>query len=158
MLIRAQLSLFRKIQLIILFSLDGFICIATICRHVAIFRNIYDSNNAAMWAIRETGVAIIVNNAPLIKALLDKCIRKTQTQLTGLNPRSSGARGGTGSHLELVSTSCRILGPGTVYKESNRQKESDLEIGRYHGDASTERVIHMTDVLNTRVCDSSGHL
>ncbi|KAI5776318.1 hypothetical protein EDC01DRAFT_763384 [Geopyxis carbonaria] len=69
LILRARLPLRKKLGLLIMFSMGLFVMLATVLRHVMIFRDVYAMESVAMWAVRETFVACIVGNAPMIKPM-----------------------------------------------------------------------------------------
>jgi hypothetical protein len=78
MLWSAQIQLWKKLGLIVLFSGGIFVMMAGILRCVLIISNdVTGAQDAAAWAIRETFVAVVTSNVPLIFPLMRKWIGNT---------------------------------------------------------------------------------
>lgn len=78
MLWSAQIKLWKKIGLIILFSGGLFVTLAGILRCVLILANdVTGAQDGSAWAVRETFVAVVTSNLPLIFPLVRKWLGKT---------------------------------------------------------------------------------
>jgi hypothetical protein len=127
MLLQAKLSITRKILLFLLLCAGTFVMIAAILRVVFVFKST-DPATPAIWACRETLVAMIVSNAPLIRPMLSA--RWWRGDYTNSNKqRSSGYPVQSGSnkgHIELGSQKSSLA---HIYSTS----------GKKHGDDSSSK-------------------
>jgi hypothetical protein len=102
---QAKLSISRKILLFLLLCAGIFIMIAAILRVVFVFKSA-DAATPAIWACRETLVAIVVSNAPLIRPMLSS--RRWRGDYMNSNKqRSSGYLVQSGSHKGPLSWEAR---------------------------------------------------
>jgi hypothetical protein len=159
MLVRAQLSIKRKIFLFLLLCAGIFVMVAAILRVVFVFKVITsmlshgqivftnNSKNAdaatpAIWACRETLVAMIVSNAPLIRPMLSSRwwrddFSNSNKQRSSEYPTHGGSHKG---HIELGSQKSSMA---NIYSTS----------GKAHDDnsSSTEHIVQPKGSMGIRV-------
>ncbi|PWW73875.1 hypothetical protein C7212DRAFT_213833 [Tuber magnatum] len=115
LLIRSSLPWRRKAILVLLFSAGIFVITAAILRCVFSLTDPQNSRTVSAWACRETFVAVVVGNAPMLKQLLTKRTWSKARTLTTLyrstgtgsggSPRSWRPRGSSGGDATLVNQS-----------------------------------------------------
>ncbi|KAJ4350141.1 uncharacterized protein N0V89_008762 [Didymosphaeria variabile] len=139
MLLQAQLPLSRKIMLFLLLCAGIFVMIAAILRVVFVFKNA-DAATPAIWACRETLVAMLVSNAPLIRPLLSSRWWRGEYG-NGSKPRSSGyPTGSQKGHIELES---QKSSSAHIYSPSGKKHDDDS--------SSTEHIVQPKGIMGIRV-------
>jgi hypothetical protein len=138
MLIQAKLSLSRKVLLFLLLCTGIFVMIAAILRVVFVFKNA-DAATPAIWACRETLVAMVVSNAPLIRPMLSARwwrgdYTNSNMQRSSSYPVQSGSHEG---HIELGGQKCSLAHiystSGEGYKENSSSTEHIVQLLRKIG-------------------------
>ncbi|KDN61246.1 hypothetical protein CSUB01_09843 [Colletotrichum sublineola] len=107
MLWGSQLPLRKKLGLIVLFSGGIFVTMAGILRCVLIITDpVHGAQQAGSWAVRETFVAIVTTNVPMIFPLVRRWLSPLLGTITSTLPRVSNRYGNSKrSHLP---------GPGSI--------------------------------------------
>ncbi|KAL4924723.1 uncharacterized protein BDV17DRAFT_300811 [Aspergillus undulatus] len=82
-LFKARLPLREKLELLVLFSGGTFVMAAGILRCVLIVTaGANGASQAGSWACRETFVAVIIGNAPMVYPFLRRCLRRAGIYMT----------------------------------------------------------------------------
>ncbi|KAG0131082.1 hypothetical protein HOY82DRAFT_670202 [Tuber indicum] len=135
LLIRSSLPWRRKAILVLLFSAGIFVITAAVLRCVFSLTDPQNSRTVSAWACRETFVAVIVGNAPMLKQLLTK---RAWSKARIATARCVGAgTGRSGSPLSRQVGGSKS-GDATLVDES--AAEPGLEIHR-----KTEMSVELTD-------------
>ncbi|KAI5778447.1 hypothetical protein EDC01DRAFT_634842 [Geopyxis carbonaria] len=122
---RAQIPWRRKWVMLLMFGAGGFVMLAAILRVVFSFTDPHNSLPPAIWACRETFVAVIVGNVPMIKPLFTGA--RWLSRSTGRSNSKESQSGGTG--LELTS------------KSHTRSKSRAVKQNTFFGGDSTEKIV-----------------
>ncbi|OHE92160.1 hypothetical protein CORC01_12563 [Colletotrichum orchidophilum] len=134
MLLGARLPLRQKIGLVVLFSGGIFVTMAGILRCVLIITNpVTGAQQAGSWAVRETFVAIVTTNMPVVFPLL----RRWLTPIVG-SISSTLSRGGTSNRYDNKNNNKRSNLPapgsimlGSVGEGSSNRKKSRPPYSQY---------------------------
>ncbi|KAI4591734.1 hypothetical protein KJ359_012657 [Pestalotiopsis sp. 9143b] len=125
MLWSAQIQLWKKLGLIVLFSGGIFVMMAGILRCVLIISNdVTGAQDAAAWAIRETFVAVVTSNVPLIFPLMRKWVGKTLGSFSSRKDSRSRTTGAPHGSIPLPDRSWH-----------NRTHDDHFSHGTTRGDA-----------------------
>ncbi|KAB2576770.1 hypothetical protein DBV05_g4570 [Lasiodiplodia theobromae] len=114
MLWRANLEIKRKLSLILIFGGGVFVMMAGILRCALVIKDpIHGAQAAGSWACRETFVAVIIGNAPMIYPLFRRGVERvyhysSSSRFSGRpygdNGPASSSNGGGGNSLPLKSS------------------------------------------------------
>jgi hypothetical protein len=131
MLMQAKLSISRKILLFLFLCAGIFIMIAAILRVVFVFKSA-DAATPAIWACRETLVAIVVSNAPLIRPMLSS--RRWRGDYMNSNKqRSSGYLVQSGSHKGHIELGSQKSSLAHIYSTAGKGHDDNT--------SSTEHIV-----------------
>ncbi|KAL2105309.1 hypothetical protein VUR80DRAFT_8594 [Thermomyces stellatus] len=134
---RVNISLRRRLTLMVLFSGATFIMMAGIIRAVVISTSGPEGAvSGSQWACRETFVAIIVSNVPIIQPLIRKAASKV-----GLSGLFSKSRGTYGESHQLQSQEPGGSRFGISSKKRGRQPSHPLSIPQTTAWGSDEQII-----------------
>lgn len=159
MLLQAQLPLSRKIMLFLLLCAGVFVMIAAILRVVFVFkvrssfapsrrictladtRQNADAATPAIWACRETLVAMLVSNAPLIRPMLSARWWRGEYS-NNSKPRSSGYPTISGNHKGHIELESQKSNSAHIYSSSGKHEDDS---------SSTEHIVQPKDMMGIRV-------
>ncbi|CUS08983.1 unnamed protein product [Tuber aestivum] len=120
LLIRSSLPWRRKAILVLLFSAGIFIITAAILRCVFSLTDPQNSRTVSAWACRETFVAVVVGNAPMLKQLLTKRAWSKARAVTALY---GGAGSGSGGSPRSGRPGGSNSGDATLVNGSSEEEE-----------------------------------
>lgn len=144
--LKSTMPLHRKIIITILFGAGIFVTVAAILRSAFVFQDLYSSTLMATWAVRESCVGFIVNNAPMLSPLYArfkaKCKNGDSSQKS--SPFSSKvintfySRNG-GSAARRKKAMKAYNGTTTLDYEEGVEEE---ELGTFSGKSTVEKSFH----------------
>ncbi|GME56205.1 Short-chain dehydrogenase/reductase SDR [Neofusicoccum parvum] len=138
MLWRSSIALKQKIGLTVLFGAGIFVMIAGIIRCAIILSNAETgAQQAGAWAVRESFVAVVINNLPFVYPALHRGVRRFASSSASAPSRArlSGSGGrqfemGSGEHAHHRAIKSGGLGKGAGRRESVRSVATDDSRGR----------------------------
>ncbi|KAF1915508.1 hypothetical protein BDU57DRAFT_275566 [Ampelomyces quisqualis] len=139
MLVRAQLTIKRKIFLFLLLCAGVFVMVAAILRVFFVFKNA-DAATPAIWACRETLVAMIVTNAPRIRPVVTARWWRGDT-FNSIKQRSPKFSTRSGCHKKRIELGGLTSSSANTYSTATKT----------HDDASsTEHIVQPTESIGIR--------
>lgn len=148
MLWKSQIRLKQKIGLTVLFGAGIFVMIAGVIRCVIILSNpITGASQAGNWAVRESFVAVVIGNLPMIYPVLHRGVRRFASSYGSSGYNLSGSGGAAGSRHEM-GTGAGGVGGG----KSRRGASSAAAAGFVEGGAGEGGTV----VLGGSVVRSGG--
>lgn len=135
MLWKSQIRLKQKIGLTVLFGAGVFVMIAGVIRCVIILSNpVAGASQAGNWAVRESFVAVVIGNLPMIYPVLHRGVRRFASSYGGssgynLSGSGGGAGGGGGSRHGMGTGGAGAGGGGGGRKSRTRGTSSAAAAG-----------------------------
>ncbi|KZL72587.1 short-chain dehydrogenase/reductase SDR, partial [Colletotrichum tofieldiae] len=132
MLWGAQLPLRKKLGLIVLFSGGIFVTMAGILRCVLIIANpVTGAQQAGSWAVRETFVAIVTTNIPMIFPLVRRWLTPIFGSITSTLSRGTNNRYGNSKRSDLPAPGSIKLDDVTNGSSSGNKKKGRQPFSQY---------------------------
>ncbi|GJC81028.1 hypothetical protein ColLi_03866 [Colletotrichum liriopes] len=132
MLWGAQLPLRKKLGLIVLFSGGIFVTMAGILRCVLIITNpVTGAQQAGSWAVRETFVAIVTTNIPMIFPLVRRWLSPIFGSITSTLSRGTNNRYGNSKRSDLPAPGSIKLDDVTNGSSSGNKKKGRQPFSQY---------------------------
>ncbi|GAB1319305.1 Rhodopsin domain-containing protein [Madurella fahalii] len=178
MLWHSSLRPFKKAGLILLFSGGAFVTVAGVLRCVLIITDpINGAEKAGSWAVRETFVAVVTSNLPMISPLITRLFRPLIGSLRSLSSTQNKASGGLSRSLDAKPRAVIVLedknprrgmGPRSVHPIPNftaNDSEEQICVSHHHhhdddddGSRTHTRDAHTPTSLNRGVDLEAGRV
>ncbi|KAJ4422674.1 hypothetical protein N0V82_002678 [Gnomoniopsis sp. IMI 355080] len=149
---RARVSGFKRVAMVFCFSGGLFVTAAGILRCVLIVTDeVNGAQLAGSWAVRETFVAVVTTNLPMLSPIIQKAIRAISSEkiLSWLAMSSRSRRRGTDRHSsgQVLAGESRSVHLNTVISSKQQRSKEPKSKSMYHITAfseSEERIMGMT--------------